>query len=74
MDFYQTLYEYMQEKNVTAAELSRRTGIRKQFFSDLRSGKAKDVSWTKALIIIAALDVPIDEFAERNGWNNESHK
>ena len=69
MNFYETLAEYMQEKNITASELSKLTGIRKQYFSDLKSGKAKDVSWVNALKIIKALGVPLDEFTKRNGWD-----
>jgi DNA-binding Xre family transcriptional regulator len=74
MSFYETLTLFMIEKGISSTELSRRTGIRKSYFSDLRSGHTRDVSFEKALRIFAALGITPNEFAERQGWFNESDK
>lgn len=62
MTFYETLARVLNEKGMTAAELSAKTGIGQPYFSRLKSGKTKDVTWEKALVIIAALDMTPDEF------------
>ena len=64
MDFYETLERAMRERQVTAAELSRKTGLYKSYFSDLKAKRAKDVSWNNALLIIDALGMTPDEFYE----------
>ena len=63
MGFYLTLEKIMYEKGVSFAELSRRTGLRKGYFSDLKSGRAQDVTWKNALAICEALGVTPNEFA-----------
>lgn len=63
MDFYAALEYVLKQQGITAAELSRRTGIRKQYFSDLKSGRTTDVSWSKAVEIVTALGMSLDEFA-----------
>ena len=74
MGFYETLCLFMEEKGISAAELSRMTKIRKSYFSDLKSGHTKDVTFEYALRIFDALGVTPNEFAERQGWFNESHE
>ena len=64
MTFYETLACVLQEKGMTAAELSAKTGIGQPYFSRLKSGKTKDVTWEKALVIIAALEMTPSEFYE----------
>lgn len=63
MTFYEALSKVMSEKGVSAAELSALTGIHPSYFSKLKTGYTKDVSWEKALIIISALGMTPDEFA-----------
>lgn len=67
MEFYETLEKLMKERGITAAELSRRTGIRQPYFSDLKHGKAKDVSFTNAMLIFNALDITPNDFARAQG-------
>lgn len=62
MTFYETLARILEEKGMTAAELSAKTGIGQPYFSRLKSGRTKDVTWEKALTIIAALEMTPNEF------------
>lgn len=62
MTFYEALVIAMSEKNMTAADLSARTGIHQSYFSKLKSGYTKDVTWEKAILIINALGITPDEF------------
>lgn len=62
MTFYETLDKVMQEKGITASEISAKTGIHQSYFSKLKSGHTKDVTWEKALIIIDALGITPNEF------------
>ena len=62
MTFYETLAYVLDEKGITPAELSAKTGINQSYFSKLKSGHMKDVTWDKALTIIAALDMTPNEF------------
>lgn len=62
MTFYETLAHVLDEKNMSPAELSAKTGIHQSYFSKLKSGHTKDVTWEKALTIIDALDMTPDEF------------
>ena len=69
MGFYETLSEFMREQHVSASELSRRTGISTSFFTELKKGRVKDVSFENALRIFKALGITPDEFAKRQGWH-----
>lgn len=62
MTFYETMAALMKEKGLNATDLSKRTGIPKSYFSKLKSGHMKDVTWEKAVVIIAALGTTPDEF------------
>ena len=62
MNFYKTLELALKKKGMKAADLCRRTGINSSYFSRLKSGYIKDVTWEKALVIIAALEMSPDEF------------
>lgn len=63
MEFYEAMQYIMHQKGITHAELSRRTGLSRSLFSELKAGRTKDVSWSKALLIIDALGVTPNEFA-----------
>lgn len=62
MTFYETLAIVMKEKGMRPSELAARTGLNEPYFSKLKNGSMKDVTWEKALVIIAALDMTPDEF------------
>lgn len=62
MTFYKTLATVLDEKGMSPAELSAKTGISQSYFSKLKSGHTKDVTWEKALTIIAALDMTPNDF------------
>jgi DNA-binding Xre family transcriptional regulator len=60
--FYEALAHVLNEKGMSPAELSEKTGINQSYFSKLKSGHTKDVTWEKALVIISALDMTPDDF------------
>lgn len=62
MSFYELLAASMERTGITAAELSRRTGLSQSYFSNLKNGNAKDVTWEKALLIIESLGMKPSEF------------
>ena len=64
MSFYVTLEYVMNEKGITAAELSRRTGLYRSFFTNMKKGRAKTPSFENAVKIIHALGMTLDEFVE----------
>ena len=64
MSFYETLAYILDEKEMSPAELSAKTGIDQSYFSKLKSGYMKDVTWDKALTIIAALEMTPNDFQE----------
>ena len=64
MSFYDALAVVMHDKGITAAELARKTGIRKSYFTELKNGRVVSPSWDYALLIIAALGLTPDEFAK----------
>lgn len=63
MSFYKKLVVAMRLKGISAAELSRRTGLYESFFSNMKRGDKKDVTWERALKIIDALGMTPSEFA-----------
>ena len=63
MSFYDALAVVMHDKGITAAELARKTGIRKSYFTELKNGRVVSPSWDYALLIIAALGLTPNEFA-----------
>ena len=65
MTFYETLEAILRERGMSAADLCTKAGIHQSYVSKLKSGHTKDVTWEKALTIIAALDMSPDEFYMR---------
>ena len=63
MSFYELLEIAMEKTNISASELARRTGYHRSYFTKLKKGDAKDVTWERALVIIAALDMTPSDFA-----------
>lgn len=72
MTFYEALSIAMREKGITAAELSIRAGVHQSYLSKLKNGHTKDVTWEKALAIIAALEMTPDEFSALQHGKQES--
>lgn len=62
MNFYDTLEIALKKKGMVAYDISKATGIHSAYFSKLKSGHMKDVTWEKALLIISALGMTPDEF------------
>lgn len=71
MSFYGKLRIALREKCMTAAELSRRSGVSQTYISNLKVGLAKDVTWEKALKIIDALGMTPSEFAALDEEDDE---
>ena len=65
MTFYETLEAILSERGMSAADLCAKAGIHQSYVSKLKSGHTKDVTWEKALTIIAALGMSPDEFYMR---------
>ena len=64
MTFYEALVIAMEEKGISAADLSARTGFHQSYFSKLKNHHTKDVTWEKAIRIITAIGMTPDEFYE----------
>ena len=62
MTFYEAFEIALKEKGLKAADICATTGIHSSYFSKLKSGHTKDVTWEKALLIIDALGMTPDEF------------
>ena len=64
MSFYETLALAMELRGIKPSALSEKTGIPQSYFSKLKSGYIKDVTWEKAMAIISALGMTPDEFLQ----------
>jgi transcriptional regulator with XRE-family HTH domain len=62
MTFYELFEIALREKHMSTADICAKTGLYPSYFSKLKNGKFKDVTWEKALIIIHALGMTPDEF------------
>ena len=62
MTFYQTFVLALEAKDMTIADVCEKTGIYPSYFSKLKSGHMKDVTWERALAIINALGMTPNEF------------
>ena len=61
----------MKRKGLSAAELSRKTGLYQSYFTHLKNKEAKDVTWERALKIIEALGMTPSEFAALKEGDDE---
>lgn len=59
---WEKLNKIMQERNLNGSQLSKMAGVNRSFFSDLKSGKVKYLSWPTMFKIADALKVSLDEF------------
>lgn len=60
MKFGDVLNYYLTELGMTARDVARKSGLSEQYVSQIRKGV--DPSFTRAIAIIDALGVDIDEF------------
>lgn len=59
---WEQLNRIMQERNLNGNQLSKMSGVNRSFFSDLKTGKVKYLSWSNMCKIADALEVSLDEF------------
>lgn len=52
----------LNDRNLNMNQLAKISGINKSHFSDLKSGKIKNLSWTNMVKLADALNVSLDEF------------
>ena len=62
MSFYEAFEIALKQKGMKTADVCAATGIHSSYFSKLKSGHTKDVTWEKALLIIDALGMTTDGF------------
>ena len=58
---WEQLNRIMQERNLNGHQLSKMAGVNRSFFSDLKSGKVKYLSWPNICKVADALGISIDE-------------
>ncbi len=63
MEFGAVFNYYLIELGLTAREVAKRTGFTEQYISQVRKGS--DPTFARAVAIIDALGVDIDEFADK---------
>ena len=62
VEMWKQLNKIMQERNLNGNQLSKMAGVNRSFFSDLKTGKVKHLSWQNMCKIADALEVSLDEF------------
>jgi DNA-binding Xre family transcriptional regulator len=62
MSFYELFEIALEKKHMNTAEICAKTGLYPSYFSKLKKGEFKDVTWERALMIIDALEMTPDEF------------
>lgn len=68
MTFYETLEIAMNKRGMRPVDICKKTGFNPTYFTHLKTGHIKSVTWERALMIIAALDMTPNEFlALQNG-------
>ncbi|MFP7775878.1 helix-turn-helix domain-containing protein [Streptococcus dysgalactiae] len=56
------LSKILSERGMTMYQLAKLSRVNKSHFSDLKSGKIKNLSWPNMVKISDALEVSLDEF------------
>lgn len=64
MTFGEALTTLMEQSGMTAAELARRSGVRKSTINELVKGRSKEPTFSKAKALAKGLDVPIQVLAD----------
>lgn len=62
MEFGETVSYYLVKLDMSAREVANRAGLTEAYMSKLRNGQCKDPTFKKALAIIGALGVTVEEF------------
>lgn len=62
MTFAEAVKEKMQERGMNAKALSVASGVNEAYVSRILSGSIKDPAFAKAVAIMSALEVDIDDF------------
>lgn len=62
MTFAEAVKEKMQERGMNAKALSVASGVNEAYVSRILSGNIKDPAFAKAVAIMSALEVDIDDF------------
>ena len=61
---YNNIENELKKKDMTFYKLAKLTGARESLFSELKSGRQKDITLYKAKLIAEALDISIDELVK----------
>ena len=64
MTFGAALRHFISVNGISASELSRRSGVSKQYISQLMSGKIADPTLNKAYAIARALNMKLQDFVD----------
>ena len=64
MTFYENFEAALKLKGMSPADICTKTGLYPAYFSKLKSGHSKDVTWERAVSIVHALGMTLDEFNE----------
>ena len=64
MTFAEALRAAMKQKDLKQVDICRATGLSDAYVSMLVGGKIDDPKWSKAVIIIQALGLTLDEFSQ----------
>ncbi len=59
---WKKIEKMMVERNLNMNKLANLSDINKSHFSDLKSGKIKNLSWPNMVKLADALDISLDEF------------
>ncbi|WP_062806494.1 helix-turn-helix domain-containing protein [Streptococcus parauberis] len=59
---WKKIEKMMVERNLNMNKLANISDINKSHFSDLKSGKIKNLSWPNMVKLADALDISLDEF------------
>ena len=63
-NLYKNIEKITKSKNMSFYELAKLSGIKQDVFSELKSGRQKDITLYKAKLIAEALDITIDELVK----------
>lgn len=62
MTFSEALELAMEARGLKAVEVAERSGVAASYLSKLATGRVKEPTWPKAIAIIEALGMTLDEF------------
>lgn len=59
---WEKIEKILNDRNLNMSQLAKLSDINKSHFSDLKSGKIKNLSWTNMVKLADALGISLDEF------------